>query len=235
MALNPTSSRGSGGGGGITGWGQASQAVFSGSGSPSGVVTPNGAGDLYIDLATPGLYQANGVTNTSWLLIGLENGTAFPGSPADGNLFYRTDRNILYFWKASVSRWLTATQYEAAFTLPGTLNGVSAAGNNLGAYPITDDIYIEKWTAMLFVATTNDGTHFWTVALQKTTAANVQTNITAVDTSADTVATWTPHIVAVNALVLASGFALLQIQNTVKTSTPGNLFTNSKVQLRLAG
>lgn len=235
MALNPTSSRGSGGGGGIASWGSAANATLVGSGSPVGVITPGGVGDLYVDNVAPGLWQANGLTNTSWTLIGLESGTSFPGSPVDQQFFYRSDRSQLYFWKASVSRWLTVTLTEWSFGQPSLIGSTTTATNNYGYYPITDDIYIEKWTATPFVQTTNNGTNFWTVALQKTTAANVPTNITAIDTSADTVATWTPHVVAVNALVLASGFAILQVNNTVKTSAPGPLFLTTKIQLRLAG
>lgn len=229
-------SGGGGGGGGIASWGLASQSTFSGSGSPSGVVTPNAAGDLYLDKTTPGLWQANGVTNTSWQLIGLEQGNAFPGSPTNGQWFYRNDRNVLYFWNNSVSRWLTVDLKYVPFSQAGVLNsGQTTAGQNLGGIVIAEDIFVEKWMTQTFVVTTNNGTNFWTVAFQKTSPANVQTSITTFDTSADTASTWTSHVVAVNALILASGFSLLQFSNTVKTSTPGNLFIVSQVTLRIAG
>lgn len=53
-----------GAGGGA--WGEASTAQFSGSGSPIGVVTPSGKGDLYVDEDTPALWQATGLTNADW-------------------------------------------------------------------------------------------------------------------------------------------------------------------------
>ncbi len=59
-----------GGGSGITSWGQESTAKFAGSGSPSGVVTPSHKGDLYVDDTTPALYQATGVANTDWQVVG---------------------------------------------------------------------------------------------------------------------------------------------------------------------
>lgn len=56
--------------GGAGAWGEAATAQFTGSGSPVGVVTPNGEGDLYVDSDTPALWQATGVTNTDWALSG---------------------------------------------------------------------------------------------------------------------------------------------------------------------
>jgi len=235
MALSPTSSRGSGGGGGLTTWGQSNQATYVGAGSPVGVITPNGAGDLYVDNTTPGLYQANGVLNTSWQLIGLESGTSFPGSPADGNWFYRTDRNVLYFWKASVSRWLTVDLKYAQLGATGAINGTFAATNNFGYLPLFEDVYVEKFNVATFVQTTNNGTNFWSLQGNKYTAANVATAIASFDTSADTVATWTQHSVAVNALILASGFAVLQGLVSAKTGTPGGMFVASMLTLRAAG
>lgn len=51
-------------------WGEASGAALVGSGSPVGVVAPTGIGDLYVDETTPALWQANGLTNTDWQLVG---------------------------------------------------------------------------------------------------------------------------------------------------------------------
>ena len=42
---------------------------LSGSGSPVGVVTPSAAGVLYADYTTPGLWESNGTTNTSWIQL----------------------------------------------------------------------------------------------------------------------------------------------------------------------
>jgi len=66
-----------GGAGGIASWGQASTAQFVGSGSPVGVVTPSGEGDLYVDDTTPALWQATGVANTDWQQVGT-SGQTFP-------------------------------------------------------------------------------------------------------------------------------------------------------------
>jgi hypothetical protein len=43
--------------------------TLTGSGSPVGVVTPVAVGQLFTDPTTPGLYVANGLTNTSWVQL----------------------------------------------------------------------------------------------------------------------------------------------------------------------
>jgi len=57
-----------GAGGGA--WGEAATAQFSGSGSPVGVVTPSGKGDLYVDEDAPALWQATGLTANDWQATG---------------------------------------------------------------------------------------------------------------------------------------------------------------------
>ena len=51
-------------------WGLASTAFFVGSGTPVGHVLPDGIGDIYVDDTTPALYQATGLANTNWSVIG---------------------------------------------------------------------------------------------------------------------------------------------------------------------
>lgn len=70
VAVNPEDVGGGGGGP----WGQASTAKYSGSGSPVGVVTPSGIGDLYVDDTTPALYQATGLTSADWQVQGGPSG-----------------------------------------------------------------------------------------------------------------------------------------------------------------
>lgn len=54
----------------MTDWGQAATAHFHGNGSPVGVVTPGGIGDLYVDDTGPGLWQATGLTSADWSQVG---------------------------------------------------------------------------------------------------------------------------------------------------------------------
>lgn len=47
-------------------WGYAASATAQYPGSPVGLITPEGVGDLFIDSAGPGLWQATGLLNTDW-------------------------------------------------------------------------------------------------------------------------------------------------------------------------
>jgi hypothetical protein len=66
---------------------------------------------------------------------GVASGTAFPGSPADRDLFFRTDRDILYFWDNANSHWLSQELFisqlsgvNTSATLPFTAGSLSAYG-----------------------------------------------------------------------------------------------------------
>lgn len=48
---------------------------------------------------------------------GLARGTSFPGSPSDGELYYRTDYREVFQWVASASSWVGQ---EREFTMPTT-------------------------------------------------------------------------------------------------------------------
>lgn len=53
-----------------TAWGEANTAMFSSDGNPTGVVTPNGVGDICVDTGTPALWQATGTSSADWEEIG---------------------------------------------------------------------------------------------------------------------------------------------------------------------
>lgn len=75
-----------GGGGGLSDWGQAATAHFHGTGSPVGVVTPGGVGDLYVDDTTPALWQATGLTSADWTQVG--GGGSQPGALASQDVLF---------------------------------------------------------------------------------------------------------------------------------------------------
>ncbi len=51
-------------------------------------------------------------------------GTSFPGSPANGDLFYRNDLNLLFHYDGSRSKWLSVT----TFGMSGYRNLVAGVG-----------------------------------------------------------------------------------------------------------
>jgi hypothetical protein len=116
-------------------------------------------------------------------------GSAFPGSPATNDLFYRTDLGLLCYYDGA--EWLTVEEYVS---LTGS---VAASVNTTGNIQMLRDgyqPYFTRCSIITNVATTNDGSNYWTVkprSLNKTLAAS--TDILSFTTSADTVAAYTDH------------------------------------------
>lgn len=120
------------GGGGIAAWGQTSTAKYAGSSSPVGVVTPDAEGDLYIDDTTPALWQATGVADTDWQLVGGSSGSwptqTGSGSPvgtvaaaAVGDTYADTTNGAVWIAGATGSAdWFSVGGFaESSFGLPG--------------------------------------------------------------------------------------------------------------------
>lgn len=93
---------------------------------------------------------------TAWAVSTHTNpaeGSAFPSNPSDGDRFYRTDRNIEYFYDATNTRWLSTSLQKMVpdsnqvSTLPATFS--SGTVNALGhfGHPSWDyDVYVERVT-----------------------------------------------------------------------------------------
>jgi hypothetical protein len=155
---------------------------------------------------------------------GYDEGTSFPGSPSTGDKFYRTDRNLLYFYDGT--RWLTVQQFHITIPANPSLAAFFSATTasvyqvSTPATPATD-FYAEtlRWTS--HVGTTNNGTSYWQAVLAKLNGAGSSTTIVTGDTSADTVNVFTEHETTINAL-LGTTFPLLNVSLT-KVSAPGNI------------
>ncbi len=159
-----------------------------------------------------------------------DSGAAFPTNQSDGQLFYRTDRNIVYFWRASASAWLSITRHEIS---PGGLFSITANGG-VGSLPLDADIYLEAFIVWGRVATTNDGSNFWTAKLYANTPAPVASVLTSFSTAADTHDVHVVHNVAYNAIISASTYADLLVQPE-KTGSPGSYAGASKLIYRVVG
>ncbi len=158
-----------------------------------------------------------------------DSGAAFPTNPSDGQMFYRTDRNIVYFWKASASLWLSLTRLEATL---GLFN--ITANGGVGLFAVDSDIYLEAFIVSARVTTTNDGSNFWTGKLYATTPAPVSSVLTSFSTAADTHDLHVLHNVAYNAVVSAATYVDLLVQPE-KTGSPGGYAGSSKLVYRVVG
>jgi hypothetical protein len=173
-----------------------------------------------------------GIAQTS--ASGLAAGTSFPGSPSDGDLFYRTDRNILYFYKSSVTSWLSVDRKYVVLG-PGDLTDNSSTAGTIRRIPLFEDIYIESWKATTFISGTNSGSAFWTYSLRAATGNYGTLNtLGSFSTNGDSGSTITKHSVSVDAVVSASSWGLIDVTNA-KTGAPGTSRCMSIIVVRSVG
>lgn len=89
---------------------------------------------------------------------GIASGTAFPGSPTAGDLFYRSDRHIEYFYDGT--RWLSKTLFTGG-------QWATAQASTASIYmqlPFTDtyDIYLEKLAVQSQLTTGTTASNYFT-------------------------------------------------------------------------
>lgn len=157
-------------------------------------------------------------------------GTSFPGSPASGDRFYRTDRKIEYEYDGT--RWLSVSQHRVAIATNRALSPFSATGVVLDSpTPQAEDAtnhFLEKIVYETNVNTTNNGSNFWTVDA----VSGGGTSMGSFTTAADTVGTWTPHVTSVNAVY---GSGVISVRILTKTGAPGVIFVTAYCVWRMVG
>ncbi len=182
-------------------------------------------------MAIPGPVGPTGATGPS-----LPSGASFPGSPAANDLYFRTDRGLIYFYDGT--RWLTVNQYTIPLTntdqsLPMTVASRSTFRGK-ALYGGTYNFYVELWNWAVFVVTTNTGAVFWSLALQKISSAASPT-ITTVNTSALSPNAWTENATTVNALLGTSPVITELEVNLTPTGSPGSIYLVQTLVGRLVG
>lgn len=164
---------------------------------------------------------------------GVPSGTAFPGSPSDGDLFYRTDLGFLCRYHSSATRWMTAHTMRADL-FPHRVNIVSTTGTmGLAVLHKDYDAFLTTIEVATFVAAPNSGAAFWTVAANKIDPAGSATSLGSFTTAADSADTFTPHQIAVNASIARASFPLVQATASAKTGSPGLLYVVPAYYYRL--
>lgn len=118
------------------------------------------------------------------------NGTALVAD----DLWYETDSNIWWFWNGTY--WLSCELHQIATSANGS------AFTNL-FYPTEiaqtqHDIYLVDLCSSLAVFTTNDGSNYHNLVLDRVTSGNGETQIAAHTTAASGVGTFVPIKTAVN-------------------------------------
>jgi len=164
----------------------------------------------------------------------LNPGTSFPGSPANNDLCYRTDRDILYFYDGT--RWLSVDLYRHDINSLTTVQTTSGTTwGRIALWHTTYDVWLENFYCCTFTGATNTGAAFWTFALKKY-QADFATSSTVASraTSADGANTTTTGEVAIGALFVPATYKVLQVEGT-KTGSPSGIHFWGGVSYRLVG
>lgn len=157
-------------------------------------------------------YHAN---NTLYLYRkGAQQGTAFPGSPASGDRFFRTD--LLLDCVYDGTRWLSAEEYAVHF------NVGSGITTNQTFYAAIDDalnIYLTRFVFTHYVATTNNNSNYWTAKLYSiATSGTLRDSRTSFASAANT---WS--IDKTNLTIVGSGIKALEVDVQKIVGSPGAL------------
>jgi hypothetical protein len=154
-------------------------------------------------------------------------GTSFPGSPATGDRYWRSDIRGGLGFVYDGARWVSDL-----LTTRAHLDNQASNGTLLRlATPSDLALYVERWVVTTLVLTTNDASNYWSTTLVKTVAANTSTTIATVTTQSDSTSTWVRDGGDVDA-VLATTDLILGV-NFAKASAPGNLYISAQVDYRL--
>jgi hypothetical protein len=149
---------------------------------------------------------------------GIDSGTSFPGSPANNDLFHRTDHDKLYFYDGT--RWLTIHEYDLA---PGWFDTAAALSgtNTLARYPVRQDfgMYLTRWNIVTFQTNGTPASNHMTVALTRLTGANAANDITTFLTNGDTASNWVNHDQAINAVLDATARSIRTVATETGTVT----------------
>lgn len=157
-------------------------------------------------------------------------GTSFPGSPKTSEHFYRTDRNLMYFYDGT--RWLTNQLFSFQYAVTAAISAAvrPVFGPAHGGY----DVYITRLQWAASVATTNNGSHYW-IAQAQYNETNTWTNFgSAINTSAISVSTWSALSVDINTVVAETDADVFGV-NITKNGSPGDLVSTLSLFYRLIG
>jgi len=208
--------------------------VYDGPSATSAIQLTNVIGDVHAGVIH-GSITSLLTTTTSTVrdfTRGLNAGTSFPGSPATSDLFFRTDRDLIYYYDGT--RWLTVTEYNVHLVIVDALMGATTAPVVAG--PIdqgANGCYATRLVAWTITGGTTS-TNYVVYTLSSAVANNTLTTVgstfsTQSDTNGNTVA----HNQTIGAVVDASG--LRWRLAGVKTLSPTGLYCDAILFYRLIG
>ncbi len=154
---------------------------------------------------------------------GISEGTSNPGSPANGDLFYRTDLDLLIRYRSSGTRWVCTCLHSGAEAMQTSASNLPMSSNGsiyTGIDTTSRDLWIERIAIATFVPSGTNGVgNSW--AITSNVDGGAANPYGSFNTSADG-NTSTRHDLTTSG-TMASGSKYFELIMT-KTGAPGNLY-----------
>lgn len=156
-------------------------------------------------------------------------GTSFPGSPTNGDMFFRTDLGWLCYWNGTY--WLTAHEYEASWM---TGQSFTITGGSTDIHPLRSDyrFWITRYSFRVNANAPQDSSNYYNIALRSInstfTAAAAYASF---NTQALTTGAWNVAEAAVGATHATYIYWLDWTAN--KIGSPGNILVVGTIYYRL--
>lgn len=155
---------------------------------------------------------------------GVPSGTSFPGGPAAGDQFFRTDQGIYWYRDSTNTRWLSVDLIPVGV---GTVSAVTANAVGFGVLPQIGNfsLWLDSWTTSMFRSAAGE----WDIGLNYADSANVSTLIDTQDGSADSNATWYARtrtlgsVLSANARVFVTQFT--EVSGAASFSATATVYT----------
>ncbi len=191
-------------------------------------------GKLARQLDDNSLWMLTDDSPETWVQVGgggggYDEGTSFPGSPSSGDKFYRTDRNLLYFYDGT--RWLTVTLYQHFLA---QWSGISADTSFYTAIPTgLYDVFVEDLIATMYSFSGLGVGAYWVLSLYYWDGSTQGSAIATVNSNGDTNGDFTKKLATIDALIgTAKDNAHVAV---TKTGSPGAAYGGAFMTYRLVG
>ncbi len=165
--------------------------------------------------------------------IAKASSTSFPGSPATGDIFWRSDRKIEYVYDGT--RWLSTQLFTQDVSNTDQVLPISASSNFRAPFTWAGlyDIYVERVMISSYLSSATTGTNYFTAQLASINGGS-STNIgSALSTQSDTQNSWTTHSTTATSVVANSTEDSFQL--TVTRVASGTGYILGSMVYRLIG
>ena len=152
--------------------------------------------------------------------------TSMPAGPATNQRVFRTDLGLEFYWDGT--RWLSTTLYELAL---GAGENLAIMANLVRAISTDLALYLVDAFVTWYVATTNNGTHYWTFQFYSTAGSNTDSNRgSAISTAAGSPNVYTSSTIVIG-VALTTASIKVGVQNLNATGA-GNLYWYPMIRYR---